>query len=188
MEEEEEGELDITNDEEIEWILEIYSPMISEKFLKAKQDNDYYEMRRLTYWALKNRFDNNWNEKITFGFRLPKGNLVAKLKHNSNAKYGGVRVYYTFNKYIENQYIGIMAKTAPIYFPPNKKINGKYFDAYFPVDIKLYESEDKIPSGDTYYGDNDFLGEYSEAALILGFGNNISIGKGSGFMVGYLRG
>jgi len=157
MQEEEEAE-DITNDEEIEWILEIYSPMISEKFLEAKEKNDYYEMRRLTYWALQNKFDNNWNEKVTLGFHLPENNPVAKLKHNVNAKYGGIRVYYTIKKYLDDKFVGIMAKTKPIYFPPNTKLNGKYFDAYFPVDVKLYEGEGKMPTGDTYYGDNDFLG------------------------------
>jgi hypothetical protein len=62
------------------------------------------------------------------------------------------------------------------------KMNGKYFDAYFPVDIKLYEGDEEVPTGNTYYGSNDFIGEYSEAALVIGGG------EGSGFMVGYMRG
>jgi hypothetical protein len=137
-------------------------------------------MRRLTYWALQNTFENTWNEKVTFGFTLPDGNPVASLRHNANAKYCGVRVYYTTNKYIDNKFVGIMARTKPLYFKPHTKT--KYSDAYFPVDIKLYVGDGKLPTGDTYYKDMDYIGEYSEAALVLG------MGKGSGFMVGYMRG
>ena len=156
--------------------------MISEKFKTAKENEDYYEMRRLTYWALRNNFNSDWNEDVTFGFDLPIGNPVATLRHHEDAKYGGVRVYYTYKKYIDGKFVSIRAKEDPFYFPPHMKMNGKYFDAYFPVDVKLYEGEGKAPTGDSFYGDNDFIGEYSEAALVIGGG------EGSGFMVGYMRG
>ncbi|WP_010422965.1 hypothetical protein [Anaerophaga thermohalophila] len=162
--------------------------MISKKFKTAKENEDYYEMRRLTYWALRNNFNSDWNEDVTFGFDLPIGNPVATLRHHEDAKYGGVRVYYTYKKYIDGKFVSIRAKEDPFYFPPHMKMNGKYFDAYFPVDVKLYEGDKEVPTGNTYYGDNDFVGKYSESGLILGISNTISVGKGSGFMVGYLRG
>jgi len=170
----------ISKDEEIEWILEIYSPMISEKFLIAYHNQDYYEMRRLTYWTLQNNFTNHWNETVTLGFDLPAGNPVASLKHNPNAKYGGVRVYYTINKYVNNKYVGIMARNESLYFVPKTK--SKYFDAYFPVDVKLYEGEGKLPTGNTYYKNDDFIGIFGESSLIIGKG------RGSGIMSGYMRG
>lgn len=139
-------------------------------------------MRRLSYWALQNSFDNNWNEKVSFGFELPDGNPVASLRHNEDATYGGVRVYYATNKNVDGKFVGIMAKKDPFYFPPHNKMNRKYFDAYFPVDVKLYEGKGKAPTGDSFYGDNDFIGEYSEASLVVGKG------KGSGVIVGYMRG
>jgi hypothetical protein len=176
--ERDEDAMDISQDTDYEWILEIYSPMISEKLIKAKDDNDYYEMRRLTYYALQNTFSNDWNEKVTFGFELPKENPVAKLKRNTNAKYGGVRVYYTVNKEIDGKYVGIMSRTTPLYFPPQQ--TGPY-DKYFPVDVKLYEGENKS-TGDTYYGENDFIASFDEASFIVG------VGKGSGIMYGHLRG
>jgi hypothetical protein len=60
--------MDISTDSDYEWVLEIYSPMISEKFIDAKDHNDYYEMRRLTYYALQNTFSNDWNERVTLVF------------------------------------------------------------------------------------------------------------------------
>ncbi len=168
------------HDEEIEWVLEIYSPMISEKFIEAKNTDDYYEMRRLTYWALQNNFNNNWTERVSFGFELPPDKPVAILRYNENAKYSGLRVYYTINKYVDNHYIGIMSRTKPLYFPRG---NGKYFDAHYPVDIKLYEGNGKKATGDTYYGDDDFIGTFGESSLIV-----LGFGKGSGIMVGYMRG
>jgi hypothetical protein len=171
--------MDISQDTDYEWILEIYSPVISEKFIKAKDNNDYYEMRRLTYYALQNTFSNDWNEKVTFGFELPKENPVAKLKRNTNAKYGGVRVYYTVNKEVDGKYVGIMSRTTPLYFPPQQ--TGP-IDKYFPVDIKLYEGQDKKSTGDSYYGENDFIASFDEASIIIVAGN------GSGIMYGHLRG
>jgi hypothetical protein len=177
--ERDEDAMDISQDTDYEWILEIYSPMISEKLIKAKDNNDYYEMRRLTYYALQNTFSNDWNEKVTFGFELPKENPVAKLKRNTNAKYGGVRVYYTINKEVDGKYVGIMSRTTPLYFPPQQ--TGP-IDKYFPVDIKLYEGQDKKSTGDSYYGENDFIASFDEASIIIVAGN------GSGIMYGHLRG
>jgi hypothetical protein len=170
---------DISRDNDYEWILEIYSPMISEKFVGAKNENDYYEMRRLTYWALQNSFENDWNERVTLGFSLPQGNPVAILKRNQNAKYGGVRVYYTINKEVGGRYVGIMSREAPFYFPPQQT---GVPDKYFPVDIKLYEGENKKSTGNTYYGENDFIGSIREASMSFG------VGFGSGIMYGYFKG
>ena len=68
--------------------------MFSEKFIEVEENGDYYEIRRLTYWALQSSFDNNWNKTFTHGFDLPNGNPVATLRHYENAKYGRVRAYY----------------------------------------------------------------------------------------------
>ncbi|WP_026473660.1 hypothetical protein [Alkaliflexus imshenetskii] len=177
---EEEGAA-ITRDTDVAWVLEIYSPQISEKFIKAYEMNDFYEMRRLTYWALSNQFNDDWVERKTSGFDFPKGKPIANLRHNAQAVDKGLRVYFTENKSFNEDYHGIVGNMLqPIYFKPHHK--PKFQDAYFPVDIKLYEGEDELPTGDSYYGSNDFIGEYSEASLVIG------IGKGSGFMVGYLRG
>ena len=168
--------------------------MISEKFLEAKENEDYYEMRRLTYWALQNSFNSGWNETVTFGFDLPEGNPVGTLRRHTNAKYGGVRVYYTNNKYVDGQYVGIMAKTDPLYFEPDTKMNGKYFDAKFPVDVKLHVSNSEPSDGSVYYSSHDFIGKEVGTEYVLVIGDVDAVVPfsltvdGAGFIVGYMKG
>lgn len=80
-----------------------------------------------------------------------------------------------------NQAVDIILSEAHI-FPPAMGSQG-VFDASYPVDIKLYKPlidlESQDYNGDWYYGDNDFIGYYTEQSGII---------TGNGYIFGRLRG
>jgi len=122
---EEEGN-DITTRQDVEWILEIYSPWYSEKFTTSINQE---EMQKYANAALKLSFTQEQIKSLgSFKDIIPTkkdGSLpVAILKHYPNAKYKGVGVYYTIR---ENGGIKI----------------GKfrYYKDEFPVDISLHTGE-----------------------------------------------
>jgi len=139
LEEEGEGEMSIVEDKDIEWVVELYSPQISEKFLEARKNNNIAEMRRLLEWSLQHSFTDDWLDKVKIGFTLENDRAVATLKHNQNPKYKGLRVYYTKKVYGDGGgLIGVFASDSPLYFAPAE---GSDYAKNFPLDVKPYANQ-----------------------------------------------
>ena len=122
----------IADDSEIEWLLELYSPNISDKFNEAHTNNDTQEMQRLIAWALEHKFSDDWLEQVKIGFTLEDDRAVAVLTHNPDAPVKGMRLYYTKKEYEGDQFVGVIANEDPIYFSPDEE---------YPVNVSLYQSQ-----------------------------------------------
>jgi len=177
-----------------EYTLVIYSPIISNKLLKAINDGDILEQRRLTYWALNNTFSDTWVDRKNKDLKniADSGNPAAQLtKHlyDDSFKYEGVTIL--LYSYVTKDGIrtdnpeeaNSIVKSDIIHFSPVINDNGEYglkpADANSPVDINLWTGNGKVADGSIYYKDFDFTGNYGEANGFF---------SGSGIMGGRIRG
>jgi RHS repeat-associated protein len=150
-----------------EFVLKIYSPILSEKFNKAVNENDIYEQRRITNYALNTKFSSNWVERATKDVGSPAGNSAATLTRDDNVNGVKVVTYGYYNNDINT------SKIIPIRSEVwNPSSNGAP-DAYYPVDIK---------EKSFYDANGDFVASYRGGSSIQGYGGSASL------IQGYLRG
>jgi hypothetical protein len=165
------------------WVLYMFSPNLSYKFKKA--DGDLLEQRRITYWALTHKFtDDNGNEATWTLSQFKKNpyNYGAKLSYNSFGDDGLTIYFYEKNTYGIIQ----LSQKYRIYKPyENNSLISDFeiSDAFYPVDVKLYDGEDCPSLGKTYYNLYDFNGIYTEATIFGG-----PIVGGVGHIIGRLKG
>lgn len=122
----------IVDDKEAEWVLELYSPNLAEKFLVAKNNNDQTEMNRLLDWALQHSFTDDWLDKVKLNFTLEDDKAVAALRHNPNAPIKGMRIYYTKKKYESGKFVGVEGIHDFIYFSP---------DETYPINVEPFKEQ-----------------------------------------------
>ncbi len=157
-----------------EWVVKIYSPNISVDFVKALNLNDIHEQRRLTYWALNNYFKDDWVEKNIVIGKLSEDRKVAEIFYDPSIKGVDVYTYSYENKDINK---GKILNSTIYHFSP---IEGAYPDATYPVDVRATKEYEKVFG--SFYGENDFVGDYSQSGMVaIG-------GKGAGIIQGYVKG
>ncbi len=164
-----------------QWVLYLYSPSISEKFsiVKEQKEENLLEQRRLTYYALTNKFAESGFGRKMGGANsyLGQYNYAAQLKSNPNAAIHGVTVY-TFD-YINGE---LRICDEPIQYTANNQVDKR--DIFYPVDVKLWDGDNNKPSlGNNFYGDMDFKGKYMEGSFAVGPPTG-----GGGAITGYLKG
>jgi hypothetical protein len=176
--------------EGLEWVLTIFSPSISKSFKKAYDAGDIYEQRRLTYWALNNKFegkDLDWVKRR--GGPLFKNEnpdyFGAKLSYNPDIEGVSVRFYNYEGGQIGKEHPDPQYHVAPA--------GGKVPELLYPVDVNLYCGEGKQATGDFFYGEFDFIGtEYgTEYVAVLAdedWGPASKLSGGRGLLVGRMRG
>ncbi|MBR6179175.1 MAG: hypothetical protein IKQ70_15025 [Bacteroidales bacterium] len=156
------------------WRLVIYGPDESKKFLNAYEKNDYYEMRRITYYSLFHEFEGenkDWwqkQEKFVGQSLRPKGYSVARLDYFEDAKEGLTVILSTYDKNMN-----IVFDPNVLYFKPflswtqylpyflldvDQTITQTFEGICYPVDIQLYDKQTKSLEGKEFYGDDDFKG------------------------------
>ena len=156
------------------WRLVIYSPDESKKFLKAYEKNDYYEMRRITYYSLFHEFEGknkDWwqkQEKFCCQSLRPIGYSVARLDYFEDAKEGMTVILSTYDKNMN-----IVFNPKVLYFKPflswmqylpyflldvDQTITHSFEGICYPMDINLYDKETKSLDGKEFYGEDDFKG------------------------------
>jgi RHS repeat-associated protein len=152
----------------LEFVLRIYSPVLSEKFNQAVDAKDIYEQRRITNYALNNRFSDDWITRTTQDVGSPPENSAATLMRDDNVT--GVQVI-TYGYYNNDINTGKVTPTKSQVWEPSE--GGLAPDAYYPVDVKeksFYDSH------------GDFIATYKSGSAIQGYGGSAT------FMQGYLRG
>ena len=176
----------------LEYELRIFSPQISKAFLKAIDAGDIVEQRRLTNYALRHEFvgvngaESRWASSIGGNNSLERHNAPAKLAYD-NVNYAdgltvvlyaweiGENISFSPPKNARESRAADIVPSDQLHFAWSE---GNNPDRYFPVDIKLLDS-DGTAQGNDFYGDYDFLGSGAESNFL---------GSGTGFLAGRIRG
>jgi hypothetical protein len=158
------------------WVLYIYSPNLSKSLKEAKAKDDLMEMRRLTYWALTQPTNNDYLDRLYFkNCKIPNftDGYGGRLQKNVSAENEGVTVYLCSDKdtiSFESIQFASISRNGCI-------------DAYYPVDINLFEENGKPSLGNNYYRNYDFKGTFVETSVSASY-----LTKGQGLIYGYLKG
>lgn len=115
----------------LEWVLKIYSPENSTKFLEATNSDDIYRQREITYYSLQRDFPDNYAPKVTIGEVSPK---AAELFYDESARRG--LTVTTYSGVYDKQ--GELVRAYPnaqkqFYDPDDQAVN---YDHSWPVDIR----------------------------------------------------
>ncbi len=156
-----------------EWLLMIFSPDLSEAFIKAADAGDVYEQRRITYYALNREFKNeielpnDWAQKQTFmSDDKSPNNKAAILVYDPSIE--GVLVK-TFHETKDRRIV--QDNASYLFYTSNEK--------FMPVDIR----------GEDYYQGNDFIAVGIQADMSIAGKPTFRQNKtGAGILGGYMRG
>ena len=166
--------------EGLEWTLRINSPVISSKLKEAINSGDIIEQRRLTYYALNTEFSDEWAKNKTTSLSHRLTNMVASLTYNAFDDDGLDLVLYGYfddnSKETDVSHSSHITVKDVFHF---NFYNGKFKDAFFPVDIGLYTENESVSDGSLNYDNFDFQGYFSERSIL---------GDTSGFILGYMKG
>lgn len=111
---------------------------------------------------------------------LKQFKYIAKLTSNISAKKEGLTIYtYKWNKNGNN----IVPNSTPLQYDSYNKV--EWPDVNYPVDINLWDGNDKPALGNNYYGTYQFKkGKFTEVS----FGAYMVVPMGSGLLKGYIKG
>ena len=163
------------------WVLEIYSPEISEKMYNAINEGNIIEQRRLSYGALNSKFPDKWSSSISTSAFHKLEKESAKLTYEADYEAGLTLILYGYydknNKFTTDE-----KKAERINVTDNIHFDfytTKAPDKWFPVDVNLYTGRYEQSDGSNFYSEYDFEGWYGESSIY---------GDGSGLLYGRLKG
>ncbi len=153
------------------FVLHIHSPWFSNKFNEA--NGNLIEQRRLMYLALGQSTEDA-DEEV-----LKQFNYIAKLTANINAQKPGLTVYTYKRNEANNTF---EPNPVPLQYD---EYNLEWPDVNYPVDIKLWDGNDKPALGENFYSEYQLRkGKYTDVS----FGASMVVPGGSGLLKDYIKG